>query len=38
LSSTGQVRADGRYRVVDPRVLGIHPVHQFRVERGSLAQ
>jgi hypothetical protein len=33
-----QLRADGRDGVVDLRVLRIHPVHQLRVERGSLAQ
>jgi hypothetical protein len=34
----GQLRPDGRDGVVDLRVLCIHSVHQFRVERGSLAQ
>src|SRR5579859_1413508 len=33
-----QLPADGRDGVVDLRVLNVHPVHQLRVERGSLAQ
>jgi len=37
-STARQFGVDGGDGVADLCVLGIHPVHQFRVERGSLAE